>query len=145
MHSTLPQSGFRLLDREGSPPAISVDVEALMALEDGAGGPRYRCRVCGHPITSPAARAVAFGAHEHVRTNPAGVGYRIGCFHAAPGCAAVGEETELYSWFPGHAWRVAICRGCRTHLGWAFRAGARRFHGLIVERLLLDAQGRGAA
>jgi hypothetical protein len=144
VHSTLPQPRLSLLDREGSLPAGSVDVAALLALEDGTGGPRYRCRSCGHPITSPTARAAVDGAHEHTRINPAGIEYRIGCFHAAPGCAVVGEETEFYSWFPGHAWRIAICRGCSAHLGWAFRAGERRFHGLIVERLVLDAPGPSA-
>jgi hypothetical protein len=78
--------------------------------------------------------------------------YRIGCFRQARGCAQAGEFTEEYSWFPGRAWRYALCSGCRTHLGWAFRAAGSapggtasaggaggteaEFYGLILDRLV---------
>jgi hypothetical protein len=105
------------------------------------------CFACGHPITSERERFAVGGAQEHTFTNPGGWVYRIGCFRRAPGCAQAGEFTEEYSWFPGQAWRYALCAGCRTHLGWVFRgasAGAGgaagsaqpEFYGLILDRLV---------
>ncbi len=81
------------------------------------------------------------GCHEHTFTNPGGWVYRIGCFRRAPGCAQAGEFTEAYSWFPGQAWRYALCAGCRTHLGWVYRqaggeASEAEFYGLILDRLV---------
>ena len=62
--------------------------------------------------------------------------YRIGCFRRAPGCAQAGEPTFEYTWFPGHSWRLALCAGCRAHLGWAFQGGQDAFFGLILDRLV---------
>jgi hypothetical protein len=94
------------------------------------------CFACGHPITSESERIAAGGAHEHTFTNPGGWVYRIGCFRRAPGCAQAGEFTGEYSWFPGQAWRYALCAGCRAHLGWAFRGAQPEFYGLILDRLV---------
>jgi hypothetical protein len=51
----------------------------------------------------------------------------------------VGEPSEYYPWFPGYAWQIAVCRGCRAHLGWLFRAEGDVFFGLILNRLARDA------
>lgn len=31
-----------------------------------------------------------------------------------------GEAVEEHSWFPGYAWRIAVCPQCGAHMGWAF-------------------------
>jgi hypothetical protein len=142
MRAPEPLRGFDL--REGRRPQDLTEGQAEL-LEQPEGG--LLCFACGHPITSERQRFAAGGAHEHTFTNPAGWVYRIGCFRSAPGCAQAGEFTEEYSWFPGQAWRYALCAGCRTHLGWVFRgasAGAGgaagsappEFYGLILDRLV---------
>ena len=77
------------------------------------------------------------GAHVHDFSNPSGVPYRIGCFAAADGCAPAGARETFFSWFPGHAWQIALCAACTLHVGWSFTpdSGAAGFHGLILDRL----------
>lgn len=96
------------------------------------------CAACGHVIAPADARTEVGGAHRHTFVNPQGHVFEIGCFAQAPGCASLGDASEFFSWFPGYAWRVGICRGCGVHLGWSFAVPpgpAPDFHGLILERL----------
>ena len=80
------------------------------------------------------------GAREHTFTNPHGIVYRIELFREAVGCALEDEAIQAWTWFPGYAWQIGTCRGCRIHLGWGFRAVAgaapASFYGLIRDRLL---------
>jgi hypothetical protein len=96
---------------------------------------RLFCAACRNPVTHQDERIPVQGAHEHRCTNPHGVTYHIGCFREAAGCAAIGEATTEYTWFPGYAWRIALCANCHTHLGWRFQSQEDYFHGLIVARL----------
>lgn len=76
------------------------------------------------------------GAHEHAFMNPAGLRFVVRCFAAAPGCAPEGERSTVWTWFPGHAWQIALCRACGGHLGWSFHAaGGAAFWGLVADRL----------
>jgi len=93
------------------------------------------CAVCQNPITRNRDRIEQNGAHRHVFANPHGYVYQIGCFSQAPGCAAIGQDTSYFSWFPGYSWRVALCNQCLTLLGWAFRNPESQFFGLIVDKL----------
>lgn len=94
------------------------------------------CADCGSPVTTSAARAERFGAHVHERYNPAGVRFRIGCFRAAPGAVAIGEESDYFTWFAGFAWTAAVCARCGAFLGWRYRGlDAAPFYGLILDRL----------
>jgi hypothetical protein len=129
-----------LLDRDGAPPA-GADVAALLGLADREGGRRLVCRACAATITSERERVEMAGAQEHTKQNPAGFVFRIGCFRAAPGCVEVGPEVAEHSWFAGYTWQIALCGGCFTHLGWAFRAERDRFHGLVVDRLRAEGEG----
>jgi hypothetical protein len=108
----------------------------------GEDGPDVRrlllCAACRLPVTDDRQRIEMADRHEHVCTNPHGFAYRIGCFRDAPGCAAVGPQDSAFSWFPGYTWQIAVCRRCHGHLGWVFRSGAERFHGLILDRLVED-------
>ncbi len=108
--------------------------------ESGEGQPkkdeRLYCSACSHTITRKRARTTVNGAHEHQFTNPRGISFRIGCYAEAPGCVNVGQATDEHTWFSGHAWRVAVCGGCKQHLGWGFHGRDKaRFFGLIVNRL----------
>jgi len=101
------------------------------------GGPWIRCAHCAERITTTDQRIHQAGAHEHGFENPAGIAYRIGCFRHAPGCRTEGEPTLAWTWFPGHAWSVALCSRCGSHLGWSYGPGGtgNAFYGLILDRL----------
>ncbi len=98
-----------------------------------------RCAACGGRVTREALRITMNGAHEHVFMNPSGLRFVVQCFSAAPGCVPEGERSSIWSWFPGFAWQIELCRSCGGHLGWSFHASeagsAPAFYGLIKERL----------
>jgi len=93
------------------------------------------CRSCGRRITREDERIPVLGAHEHTRTNPHGITFRFGSFRSARGCLTSGEPIAAFTWFAGFYWRLALCGGCRTHLGWSFEGGEAGFFGLILDRL----------
>jgi hypothetical protein len=94
------------------------------------------CAACAATITNHRHRMVMNGSHEHRFMNPAGYLFHIGCFSQAIGCAVLGPASDEYPWFPGYAWRFALCGQCRQHLGWHFRQdGEPSFFGLILDRL----------
>jgi hypothetical protein len=98
--------------------------------------PAILCRACGFVVTTARHRMAVQGTHEHRFMNPAGFLYHIGCFAEAVGCVTVGPASHEYPWFPGFAWRLALCGGCRGHLGWHFRGeDGVGFFGLILDRL----------
>ena len=97
--------------------------------------------LCRHPVTHQDERIPVHGTNEHTCTNPGGYTFRILCFREAAGCLAVGTATTAHTWFPGYAWRVALCASCEQHLGWRFQAPADHFHGLIGNRLTSVAGG----
>jgi hypothetical protein len=94
-----------------------------------------RCVACGHAIAREKARVEVDGRHVHTFVNPAGHEYTIRCFGEAPGCAGAGDESTFWSWFPGFAWRIALCARCGAQVGWSFRREASVFWGLIAERV----------
>lgn len=95
------------------------------------------CAHCASPVTRRRWRTVAADAHEHAYLNPAGIVYQFACFSEAPGCRLLGPPSREWSWFEGHAWRIAACRGCGQHLGWRFQSldSVSGFFGLILDRL----------
>ena len=97
---------------------------------------RLFCAACRHLVTHQDERIPVQGGHEHRFTNPHGITYHIGCYREAAGCSVVGESTAEFTWFPGYAWRIALCAHCRAHLGWRFQTESEYFHGLIVNRLV---------
>jgi hypothetical protein len=95
------------------------------------------CRQCRLEITSRDLAIEVDGRHQHTFFNPAGILFEIGCFGDAPGCAVFGEATTYFAWFPGYAWRFALCRGCKEHLGWTFESSqSMGFYGLILNKLV---------
>ena len=93
------------------------------------------CRTCGLPVALVRDRVEVNGKHGHALFNPAGILFEVGCFAAAQGCRFEGEFTPEFSWFPGFAWRYALCRRCDVHLGWEYRGAAGGFVGLIMTEL----------
>jgi hypothetical protein len=132
------ESAYSLLGKDHPAPIVSMGAGILLEHASSDGRAQIlRCPRCRHAVTSRDAAIEVDGAHEHVRSNPAGFEFEIGCFRDAPGCAADGPASEEWSWFPGYAWRVGLCVGCRVHLGWVFVL-ASAVYGLIVERLVVD-------
>jgi hypothetical protein len=94
------------------------------------------CAACETSITTARQRIASHGAHEHRFMNPAGITFHIGCFAQAIGCVTVGPASLEYAWFPGFAWRLALCGRCGRQLGWRFRGDSGDgFFGLILDRL----------
>jgi hypothetical protein len=94
-----------------------------------------RCTACGARLARDRSRISVNGAHEHAFMNPAGLRFTVVSFAAAPGCLPDGEPSTVWSWFPGHAWQIALCKACGVHVGWSFHASETNFHGLIRDRL----------
>ena len=118
-----------------------IGIESLLEDESGEKTAEKKenilCRQCRGIITSVSKGIAVNGAHRHAFANPEGIVYEIGCFFSAPGCASTGPPTDEFSWFRGFSWRVAVCRTCRTHLGWLFIGSAQNtFSGLILDRLI---------
>ncbi|MCP4400782.1 MAG: hypothetical protein GY801_26205 [bacterium] len=97
-----------------------------------------RCIVCQATITRQSDRITINERHQHVFTNPHGYIFQIGCFAVAQGCVFSDNESNFFSWFPGYAWRFALCGQCLTHLGWGFRSQDSQFVGLILDKLLMQ-------
>lgn len=94
------------------------------------------CRLCLHGITSHSRKIEKRSHHTHSFTNPGGITFQIGCFHAAGGCANQGIPTIEFTWFPDYAWVYSHCAGCLTHLGWFYRSKTDSFYGLILSNLI---------
>lgn len=100
----------------------------------------YRCAACAHEITRGCWEMAVEGAHERAFFNPAGRVFRVLCFKEAPGAAGVDPATAEFTWFRGCAWRLAVCRGCATHLGWRYETADSVFFGLIKPALTVGDQ-----
>lgn len=123
-----------LLDRGAVP---DTDVVADAREYNGeAGNPRLCCRICARPVTAPNTAIVMAGRHRHRCTNPLGHTFEIGCFAHATGCQCPAPATRDHTWFAGYAWRIALCGGCGSHLGWRYEGEATGFYGLILEQLV---------
>ncbi|CAH2056000.1 unnamed protein product, partial [Iphiclides podalirius] len=74
------------------------------------------------------------GVHANF-TNLGGYMHDVVTVSRASNTRLSGRPSADYSWFPGYAWTIAVCRSCATHLGWRFDAIKRnlrplRFFGL---------------
>jgi hypothetical protein len=105
---------------------------------------RLHCIACRQLVTRLDERISVNGAAEHTVRNPYGIEFHIGCFKSAYGCRAHGAPTRAHTWFPGYAWRLALCARCGLHLGWLYRGDTDGFHGLILNRLTTAANSASA-
>lgn len=85
--------------------------------------PWLSCRGCAHRLAPCAA---VFSASEAgacaAWANPHGFVHEVLTVREAPGVEPVGSAETAHSWFPGTAWRHALCGGCGVHVGWAYDA-----------------------
>ncbi len=94
------------------------------------------CGFCNHAVTSVSEIIDINHSHKHTFANPHGIVFEIGCFRSARGCVQSGPESSDWSWFTDFTWQIAICKKCRTHLGWYFSSTkGKDFFGLILNRL----------
>jgi hypothetical protein len=124
-------------EKEGGAKRTAIATRPRRQNERADGGGRALvCVRCQRTITTAGDRIEVDGLHEHTQINPHGFIWTFACFAQAPGCVAVGTPSREFAWFAGHSWQIEDCGGCRLHLGWLFAAPERRFHGLIVDRVV---------
>ncbi|CAH3015277.1 unnamed protein product [Porites evermanni] len=118
---------FLIFYRFSSVYAISVDVEQ----DSGS----LLCRKCGHDITTAVHlynKASKLALRQRNDTilgvqqrliqlfkNPHGQHFELITATTA-NIKSHGEAFEEHSWFPGYAWRIAVCPRCGSHMGWSF-------------------------
>lgn len=129
-----------LLKTEHEKPASPVNApEAEADTGEKSEEAWYVCRSCQQPITRPSDRITIQGSHTHTFANPSGIVFEIACFSTATGYSFMGPPSTDFSWFAGHSWRITICAGCLSHIGWFFSPAERSgsFFGLIMDKLIL--------
>lgn len=94
------------------------------------------CATCATRLTHAKCAIVVNAAHEHSVINPQGCLYRIRCFNSVENVSPAGEPSQEFTWFPGYAWTVLLCRQCSQHVGWQFDAANARFFVLIVAQIV---------
>lgn len=107
--------------------------------EDKSDDKEFLCCVnCHNPITHQTHGIYINESHQHTFANPHGIIYQIACFAQAPGCVAISQPENYFSWFPGYTWQVAVCEQCFNLLGWVFCSSTNKFFGLISNKLILS-------
>jgi hypothetical protein len=80
-----------------------------------------------------------------VFANPHGLVFEIVTVRDADGVMLLDPAAHEHSWFPGYAWRVALCGGCSSHVGWSFHATAGQepvlFFGLATRAITQQPEG----
>lgn len=104
--------------------------DARLDDDDTRAAPLVFCRRCDAVVARTSDRVMTGPDDLHTFVNPRGEVFDLVCFFRADGAVTVGEPTLEYTWFPGHAWRFAMCRSCAVQLGWRYD-GAPGFWGLI--------------
>lgn len=133
----LKEGATRPIPGKGKPGRQPEDGE-----EGGGGAGRHIvCRNCRQRLCRESDRMVVNGSHVHVFCNPSGLVFEVACFARAGGCLPEGAFVSEFSWFPGHAWQIALCAGCGRHLGWRFRGLNGQFHGLITSGIDTENSG----
>lgn len=116
---------------------IVSEVEDLLKDDDGEGEGNIMCRNCYNIIAKSSDRIPIHGADKHIFANPHGHVFEIVCVKNVTGCGHTGMTTDEFSWFKGYSWKIAVCRSCLVHLGWAFMGiDGDLFHGLILNQIV---------
>ncbi len=130
-----------------TPPLLNCRVELVKSdgkiiachddkAKDDEGKKGIRCAQCSGLVTTAEYKGTVEGKHEHTFFNPAGIIFKIRCFHQAPGTYQKGEQSTEFTWFANHSWQITLCRICHIHLGWKFSGELGIFLGLIKKRLV---------
>lgn len=77
--------------------------------------------------------------------NPAGYIHETLTVHKVHENAAriVDRPSTEFSWFPGYAWQITVCKNCSSHIGWKFIAVTKNlkpktFFGLSCKSLVVS-------
>ncbi|XP_018014563.1 protein cereblon, partial [Hyalella azteca] len=78
---------------------------------------------------------VSSDGQQSAYVNPGGFVHEIITVRTTDRLYLLGAPTPEHSWFPGYAWTIATCSGCRRHVGWKFTAvrpnlRPKKFYGL---------------
>lgn len=123
-------------------PRDAVDLVTHTHVDERSDGVAYYCARCGAFMTRARLGIRMNGEHEHVVFNPAGLVFRIVCFSDAPGAVAVGNASDQFTWFKGFTWRLALCKGCGTHMGWMYEGtGAPAVFFGLIRTMLVERPG----
>uniref|UniRef100_A0A7E4URH1 CULT domain-containing protein n=1 Tax=Panagrellus redivivus TaxID=6233 RepID=A0A7E4URH1_PANRE len=112
------------------------------------------CRLCGQKVTEASeltevpTKSAAHSFRQNILgqdvlvqrlVNPSHIQFDV----IAAEKAIAGLQGPAYSsdtWFPGYRWTAAVCKTCRTHIGWHFQAPApsslKNFYGLVLDSLV---------
>ncbi|MGD9950639.1 MAG: cereblon family protein [Desulfobulbus sp.] len=124
---------FRLVQLRRPELRQDTSSQGKSAVDDEKG---LYCSACATHITDQNQAISVNGSHQHAFFNPAGIAFEIRCFQTAPGVFSFSAPSDVFSWFPGFSWQIALCSHCRIHLGWRFsNATEQKFYGLIAARL----------
>jgi hypothetical protein len=113
---------------------VSAEPDSIQA-EEPAIEKKILCRNCHSHITDKNEEISINESDYHLFKNPAGIYFRVVCFQNAKGCIIISDYTEMYTWFEGYSWAIALCSTCHSHLGWHYISLERTFYGLIADRL----------
>lgn len=133
-----PRRAGAFFRKPGEPGGATGGASPSRGIETGAadgGKGAVVCLACGHRLAGADAKISVAGTHTHTFMNPGGYVFEIGCYRDAPGAAGAGAPSAEWSWFPGHVWQIALCRGCRAHVGWSFTGEGGGFFGLVLDRI----------
>ena len=93
------------------------------------------CRECDRPIASMH-NCVTMTEREQdtVFVNPGGASHGLTCVSAVEQkrLLYVGQPSTQFSWFPGFAWTIMVCRHCGVHMGWRFSRPERGAGGCVL-------------
>jgi hypothetical protein len=125
---------------------LALDTKMLFLVSSlekvgGNGAKAYHCAACGGLMTHSDRLILVSGTNRHLFVNPAGVECDFHTFYSCPGAIAVGEATEVNTWFLGYTWQMAFCRQCGQHLGWYYEALFKskrpgEFWGILISHVI---------
>lgn len=105
----------------------------------------FNCKRCKTQIASYSdIFAMAKGNVNANYCNPAGYIHETLTVHKTSEDAErlVDRPSTEFSWFPGYAWQIAVCKQCSSHIGWKFSALSKHlkpksFFGLSCKSLVV--------
>jgi cereblon len=107
-----------------------------------------RCAVCQAPLACTQHKLTMTEQEQDTMfVNPFGATHGLTCVSKIFSHRLLyqGPPSTTFSWFPGYAWTMFLCKGCGVHLGWRFtrtpdlKQGPDVFWGLAHGSVQVDA------
>jgi len=108
-------------------PTYLLRVQILLEILETGNLGTLDCSRCGSTIALPR-DAFALSDTNIVGTfvNPSGHVMQVATFSKVrsetESILMIGDIVTEHSWFPGYGWKMCVCAGCGSHLGWHFTA-----------------------